>query len=221
MSAAELQQLTVPVAAIHPNPWNPNRMTERVKEAARESIRLYGFIDPLTVRPHPERDGEYQILDGEHRWLVAPEEGYEELPVIVLRDLSEAQAKKLTVILNETRGEADVALLGKLLADIRRDVDEDELRLGLPYSDAELKHLTEIGDVDWDQFERDLAGRQQPAPPLEAHTVALVFADRDSVERFHTLARIVQHERDLAGEPEATLDALADAVAAIQAGGGS
>lgn len=213
MSTTELLHVTAPVSAIHPNPWNPNRMPPRVMEAERESIRAYGFIDPITVREHPRIDGEYEVIDGEHRWRAAQEEGYAELPLIVIPDLSDAAAKKLTVILNETRGEADVVLLGRLLADLGRDLPDDELRLGLPYSVAELAQLREIGDGDWAEFETGGDGGQ---PPVDVHGVALVFSSRRKLERFHRLVAVVQHEHQADGEAEAVLAALEREVARLE-----
>lgn len=155
------------VAAIEPNPWNPNRMSDRVYEAEKESILAFGFIDPITVRPAPEGDG-YQIIDGEHRFRVLSaliEEGVPpgvsddlkglvkaaEVPAIVL-DVPDTWAKKLTIILNETRGKADPLALGELLADLAQGSDLDELRLGLPYGAQELEELVKVGEFDWDQF---------------------------------------------------------------------
>jgi hypothetical protein len=169
----------VKVAAIEPNPWNPNRMSERVFEAEKESILAFGFIDPITVRPAPEGDG-YQIIDGEHRFRVLSsliEDGVPpgvsedlkalvkaaEVPAIVL-DVPDAWAKKLTVILNETRGKADPLALGELLADLAQDGDLDALRKGLPFSEAELEELVKVGEFDWDQFN---AGADEPGEPAD------------------------------------------------------
>ncbi len=74
MARKALKIQTVEVGKLHPNPWNPNRQDARTFEAERESIRNYGFIDPVTVREHPTINGEFEIIDGEHRWRAATEE---------------------------------------------------------------------------------------------------------------------------------------------------
>lgn len=137
--------------AIHANPWNPNEMNERQFNAARESVGRFGFIDPVTVRPHPELDGQYQIVDGEHRWRVAQELGLKQVPMVVL-DIDTPTAKKLTIVLNETRGEANKIDLAELLVDLQADLG-DELGLALPYDDKELEDLVGLAGHDWRELD--------------------------------------------------------------------
>lgn len=147
-----LRVVTVPAVRLHANSYNPNRMNEIVERAERESIESFGFIDPITVMVSPDDPDMFMIIDGEHRWRIGQEVGYTEFPVVVL-DVTLDQAKKLTVVLNETRGDADVVLLGQLLNDLKQTADSDEAFVAaLPYSTAELEHLLSIGAQDWDQF---------------------------------------------------------------------
>lgn len=140
---AELKLLTVPIDKVRPNEWNPNRPTERVKKAIHESIEEYGFIDPVTVRLVGD---EYEIVDGEHRYLDYLASGKAEIEVIAL-DLTDDEAKKLTVILNETRGRADVVDLAFLLSSL--DMEHEKLLKGLPYDEAGLQALLKLADADW------------------------------------------------------------------------
>lgn len=158
-----ITKIDVPLSALHPNTWNPNKMSERTYAAAVESIQTFGFVDPITVRPHPEHEGEYQIIDGFHRWKASVDlRGLDaDVPVIVL-DVDDPAAKKLTVILNETRGEADATLLGTLLADLSTQLDPDELMRGLRYDEAEMAHLMSLADVDWDSFTPPVAAEPEP-----------------------------------------------------------
>ena len=146
-----LEVLNVPVSKVHPNDWNPNRMNETVARATRESIQEHGFIDPILVRPHPSIKDEWEIIDGEHRKIEAEESGYTVVPVIAIK-ATDAQAKKLTIILNETRGEADPVDLGVLLATLAQDMSMDDLLKGLPYNKVDIDNLLALGSVDWDTF---------------------------------------------------------------------
>lgn len=143
-----LKTAVAPVAQLHANPWNPNRMNERQYAAEKESITAFGFIDPVTVRPHPELAGEYQVIDGEHRVRAATDLGITDLPVVVL-DVNEAAAKKLTIVLNETRGRADTVDLAAVLADLQAELGAEVL-VGLPYTPAELEELLSLSAFDWD-----------------------------------------------------------------------
>lgn len=139
----------VEIAKIHPNPWNPNRQTERVEEAMAESISHYGMVDPLTVRPHPEKEGEYQIIDGEHRMQTCAKLGFSEIPVNVVSGLDETDAQKLTIIANETRGEADKMVLADLLNELAGSMSKEEFKVGLPYTANELDSIIGMGEIDW------------------------------------------------------------------------
>lgn len=136
------------IDSIEKNPWNPNVMSERVYEAEKESITEFGMIDPITVRPHPDDPKKYQIIDGEHRWRVCSELGHKTIPAEIIHDLSDAQAKKLTLILNETRGRADRIELAQLLAEIQVDFGDDLIK-GLPYHADELDELIRLADINW------------------------------------------------------------------------
>lgn len=154
---SKFESMIVRVDALDANPWNPNKMQSRTFDAEVESIASFGFIDPITVREHPELKSRYQIIDGEHRWRAAKQLGLIEVPVSVV-SVSDVEAKKLTIVLNETRGEADVMDLALLLKEISDD--DDDLINSLPYSENELEDLLniallEIPDYDESSSEPD------------------------------------------------------------------
>jgi len=155
----DLQLQLLPIDDVQPNPWNPNRQTEREFQAVVESVTSNGFVLPIVARAV---DGGFQVIDGEHRLralqhLISSGDDAGAATRLVLRQqvpailitVTDAQAKKLTIILNETRGSADTAELSALLADIRDDLG-DELGVGLPYTETELEHLLSMGEYDWD-----------------------------------------------------------------------
>ncbi len=123
----------VSAQSLIPNPWNPNRMTAAMYAKALESIQLYGFIDPLTVR---FKDGHYQIIDGEHRFRAGRDLGMDSFPVLIINNLSDADAKKLTIVMNELHGQADPDKMGDLLAEILNDSSIDDLLKAMPYDEA-------------------------------------------------------------------------------------
>lgn len=123
------------------NPWNPNRMTAAMYAKILESIREYGMVDPITVREDMTRGGIepfYQIIDGENRWRGALDLGYTEFDCTIIDGLTDAQAKKLTIIMNELHGQADPDKMGDLLADILSMTSLTELKIALPYDDSVL-----------------------------------------------------------------------------------
>lgn len=65
-----------------------------------DSIRAYGVIQPIVVRPLDK--GGYQIVAGERRWRAARRAGLSEVPVVI-RDLDEEQTLEIAIIENLQR----------------------------------------------------------------------------------------------------------------------
>lgn len=162
----QLELVSIKHADIIPNDWNPNKQNERAFQAEIESITDNGFVQPMTVRKHPTQKSKYQIIDGYHRWLALgkifddsklqtpPLKAIvttKQIPCVVI-DVTDAQAKKLTIILNETRGRAELGELGMLLESIQVDFGDDLIR-GLPYSQGQLDDLLSLAEFDWENLE--------------------------------------------------------------------
>lgn len=131
--------LRVAITALHPNPWNPNVLNPMQEKALSESLEEFSDLDFILCRPHPDHPNQYEIVDGEHRWKDLSKKGETEIDIVVA-DLSDAQAKKYTIIANETRGTANKTDLGKLLTDLQNEYGED-VGKGLPYTDQEINEL--------------------------------------------------------------------------------
>jgi hypothetical protein len=151
--------IPVPTTSLEPNPWNPNQTSDRVQKAIGESLSTYGQVLEILVRPHPEKKNKYQIIDGAHRYEEL-KDSTENVFVNIIHGLSDADAKKLTITVNETRGNADKIELAKLLAEIQLDLGDD-LGIGLPYEPEELKELVNLASVDWDNFGPDFDDTQE------------------------------------------------------------
>lgn len=131
-------------AELHPNPWNPNRMTAFIYSKALESIQTFGFIDPITAF----RFGNgYTIIDGEHRWRAGMDLGIKTYPVMLL-DVTEDEAKKLTIVFNELHGQADPEKLTSLLSELLDSDGMDNLIVALPFSEEVLAGLLASVNVE-------------------------------------------------------------------------
>lgn len=139
----ELSILLVRTDKIHANPWNPNKITRRTVEALGQNVGRVGFNQPILCRPHPEKDGELEIVDGEQRWLVARARKQEYVPV-VLRDFTDAEAKAQTIAMNRLRGEMEQTDVAQLLADLAAGTDGislDEFAEFGGYPEAEIEDM--------------------------------------------------------------------------------
>lgn len=144
--------MRVALADLVPNPWNPNEMDPDDYEKARASIRRFGFIDPITVR----RQGvAYQIIDGEHRWKAAKDEGLDEVLATVI-DVDDADAEQLTFILNELRGKPNPQKLAALVRDLASKRSMGDLEAVLPLRRQQLAAMVaeRRESIDWDSLQQ-------------------------------------------------------------------
>ncbi len=137
----------VDISLIVPNRWNPNAQSKEMIQKGVQSVEKYGLLSFPLVR---EVAGIYEIIDGEHRWKYAKELGYKTLQVENIGEISENEAKTLTILLNNLRGKDDVQKRAKIL----KQLNEGQLQL-LPFTEEEIKNEKELIDFDFSQYERE------------------------------------------------------------------
>lgn len=95
--------LMVPIERVEPNPDQPRRQfdAEKLIDLA-ESIAEKGIIQPLIVRPHPQKDNAYEIVAGERRWRAAQKAKLHQVPVIV-REFDDVEVLEVAIIENIQR----------------------------------------------------------------------------------------------------------------------
>jgi hypothetical protein len=144
LSTTPLDSRLLSVTQLVPNAWNPNEQDAFIYEKEKASISRFGFVAPIIVRElTPDV---FQIVDGEHRLRAAIDLGFLYIPCVVI-DVSEEEAKQLTIILNETKGSANPEKLRKLLADLRTTVSLGDLTAIMPFSPERMSSLLE--GFDW------------------------------------------------------------------------
>lgn len=95
----------VPIERIHPNPNQPRRhFDEGGLDELAASIREKGIIQPLILRPHPTREGDFEIVAGERRWRAAQRAQVHDVPAIV-RELDDTEVLELAIIENIQRSD--------------------------------------------------------------------------------------------------------------------
>jgi len=93
----------VPIEQLHPNANQPRRrFSEEALEELSESIRTNGLLQPILVRLHGERQGDYEIVAGERRWRAAQRAQLHHVPVVI-REIDDAQALELALVENLQR----------------------------------------------------------------------------------------------------------------------
>lgn len=95
----------VPIEKIHPNSDQPRRYFDKSNLSdLAASLRARGIIQPLVVRPHPNKKGEFEIVAGERRWRASQIAQIHQLPVVV-REFSNEDVLEVAIIENIQRAD--------------------------------------------------------------------------------------------------------------------
>lgn len=114
-----------PAKSLTANAWNPNLVHKPELALLEESILRNGWIQPVLISPQGS------IIDGFHRWRLSSESKairaiYGGLVPCAVLDVSEAEAKMLTVRINRAKGSHVAVRLADLVKSV---VDEGGLSL--------------------------------------------------------------------------------------------
>lgn len=94
---------TAPIERLHPGAMQPRTNFDDDKlEQLAQSIREQGVLQPILVRAHRTKQGEWEIVAGERRWRAAQKAQLHEVPVVV-RDLSDRDTLEIALIENVQR----------------------------------------------------------------------------------------------------------------------
>ena len=143
-----------PLASILPNPINPRKHPRQQIEAIAHSIDAFGFNAPILV------DSEKRVVAGHARLEAARLLALQEVPVIRLDHLTEAQAKAYMLADNKLTDRSSwddrkVAIVLKELSDIALDFEIDATGFEPPEIDLRIQSLEppdEFRDSE-DEFE--------------------------------------------------------------------
>lgn len=104
----------IPVTELKPAAYNPRKKLkpgDKEYEKIKNSIKEFGFADPLVV------NSDMTIIGGHQRLTVAMDLGYTEVPCAVV-NIDKTREKALNIALNKITGAWDEDLLADLLKDL-------------------------------------------------------------------------------------------------------
>lgn len=106
------------IDSIETNPYQPRtKFDEESLNELAESIKSYGLIQPITVRP--AENGKYQLISGERRFRAAQMAGLTEIPAFV-RTVDDSLSIQMALVENIQRADLnaiEIALSYKMLID--------------------------------------------------------------------------------------------------------
>ncbi len=131
---------------IRANTWNCNFMDTQEREALKQHMYEAGFEKTLPVVVRLMSDGGYELVDGEHRWTIAKELGWEKINAIV-READDLQAKAFCVSYNKLRGRFNWFKLH----DVIKNDHDNGINIEETYKDAltnkELKWILSLNNL--------------------------------------------------------------------------
>ncbi len=180
--AISIQAISLEKLIAHPD--NPNRMSKSNLAKLVRNIEQTGRYEPIIVRPHPQREGCFQIINGEHRCKALAKLGYKEVNSIIW-DVDDEQVDILLATLNRLAGTDQVDKKLALLKRLNKKIKADELAKLLPQTTKQIERLV------------NLKRPKQPANiNVQLFANPIVFFLNDSQ------LQIIENALSLAAEPE-------------------
>lgn len=137
---------SLPVDVLEPGPFQPRQeMEPAALDELASSIRVRGILQPILVRPHPQRKGVYQIIAGERRWRASQLAGLHDVPVHV-RPLDDGDAMAAALVENLQRADLNAIEeaegLQRLLDEY--DLTQDELASAIGKSRPHVANMVRL-----------------------------------------------------------------------------
>ncbi len=127
MNKNNLEITQQPITSLNPAKYNPRKHTKEQSEQLKESIKRFGFVDPVICNGAESRKN--IVIGGHFRLEVAKELGMKEVPVVYVHITDVKKEKELNLRLNKNTGEFDLEKLKKLDFDMLLDVGFDQKEL--------------------------------------------------------------------------------------------
>lgn len=176
------RSVRIETSKIHPNNWNANFLTPKAQRALGGSMKLFTQVAEILVRPHPFIEGEYEIIDGEHRYI----ENLEYLLCHVITGLTNEECQLLTHA-SHGYGEHEPVKLSKSLRDIEAALGDRTFQ-PIPYTKEDISKMLE------------LAKEKAPPEASEEFTRMIFSVPTDAVEIVRAALEKVMQEANIEGE---------------------
>ncbi len=174
--------LAVPLERLLPHPANANVMDEERLRKLAENIRRERDYPPLVVRPDPETEGCYQLLDGHQRCEVLRRLGRKDASCYVW-PCDDQTALVLLATLNRLEGRDDPMKRAELLRELSELASPDELARLLPEDAGTISSSLELLDLNLEELLADLRREGQGGSGLRAITFAVGPEDEQTIEQ--------------------------------------
>ena len=173
---SSLERKMVDIGILEKNPHNPNAMDVESFNLLVDNIERVGLTDPILVVQHPEKEGMYRIIGGEHRWEAAKMLGFDEVPVTVITDetFTEDESKFQIVRHNIIHGKMSAKKFTDLYNSLSEEYSEDVASMMFGFTDEE-------------EFKKLLTSTRKSLPPELKKQFDEAKAEIKTIEDLSTL----------------------------------
>jgi DNA modification methylase len=120
INGKEIEITYVPISDLKPAPYNPRKWDKEAKKQLTESLKRFGFIDPVILNKAEGRKN--IIIGGNFRVETAKEMGIEKVPAVYIDIPDVEKEKELCIRLNRNTGEFDYELLAEFDETFLKDI---------------------------------------------------------------------------------------------------
>jgi ParB/RepB/Spo0J family partition protein len=137
----QIKSIALKKLVTHPD--NPNRMSKANFSKLVRNIEQTGRYEPLLVRPHPDKAGCFQIINGCHRYQALKELRYKTANVVVW-NIDDHQTDILLASINRLSGTDVLDKKLELLRKLNSKLSARELAKLLPATSKQIERLTNL-----------------------------------------------------------------------------
>lgn len=180
----------VSIDDVIPNEYNPKQKETKEYRNVVKSLQENGLQQPIMVR---EVDGVYVIVDGEQRYTAAKELGFEEIYIYNFGEISDEQAKSLTIWM-EVQVPFDEIELAPLVVEL------NQIGFELPYTEAQILDFQNLSEFNFEEaYAEKLPDNATEDKPKEFH-LKTTLSKEQLDEIVKTVEKIVKSENIGEGE---------------------
>lgn len=191
MGYARIQEIPTELLVEHPE--NSNFMKAETARKLRLHIEQTGRYEPLTVRPHPDEEGKFQVINGHNRLRVLRALNHRTASCAVWK-LDDDQTRLYLATLNRLSGSEIPERRAALMDNLLQAFDLDELTSLLPDDRKQIEELKRLSSLEPDEIITRTYGEEKLAIPV---ILTFMLEESEAKEVNLTLDLILEVEGEL------------------------
>lgn len=148
--------------------YNPRKISAKQREDIKKSIEKFGFVQPIVVNIHPDRQN--IVVGGNQRLKIAKAMGFTEAPCIEV-ELDEQAEKELNLRLNKNQAEFDFEMLNEYF--------DKKFLFEVGFTDKEIGKIQSEFEEKFNSITNDNAEMPIVQQFNEKYNTVMIFCDNE------------------------------------------